>query len=299
MNIFFLSIFASTLIWSIIYEKIFFIIFLTILLTKYLLKTISSKKSLYEKIFEKPSNPSIHTIIPIKLDKIDKYLMEYNKKNPDNRITYTHIGMKALSVAMMTYRRTNAYISYNNLYSLDTSSIGVIVSVGRNDLTAKVIENVENYTISQLPSTLNKSVKNIKKGKDKKLNNLNKSLKFMPSYVFNLFAEITAYLIFNFLYKIKQLTSIRKNCAIAGLTNVSKFKLKEAIACHISLGRSAYALLMGSAEKIPVVVKGKIEVQKVMNIGIICDQRLGNGDDFLLSVKKIEEVFINFQKYIN
>lgn len=303
MNIFFLSIFASTFLWSITYETKFLILFLLILTTKYLLHTLlptNPKKSLYSTIFESPTNPTIHTIIPINLTKIDKYLLTHNKSFPENRITYTHIGLKALSEAMRSFPLTNAYISYNNLYSLNSiTNIGVIVSVNGKDLSAKVIRKIENYGICKIPRTLRKGVKMIKKGKDRRLNSMNRALRFLPSYVFNFFMEIFAFFVFNLFLKIEKFSFFRKNFALAGLTNVSSFGLKEAVACHISLGRTAYVFLMGSCEKKAVVVNGRIEVQNVMNVGVIGDLRLGNGDDFLNSVKKIEEVFENFEDYIN
>ena len=301
MNILILSLTIATLIWSLLSEKRYFIIFFSILLIKYIIQVIKNKniyKNINKPLFEKPENPSIHTILQVRLKKIDNFLKIYNKKNPDNRITYTHIGLKALSSAMMENNNTNCYISFNNLYNSNTSSIGVMVDINGKDLFVKVVRKIQDFGIKELPSKLKKSIKIIKKGKNWKYKILKKIVKITPGYVFNITSYFLSYLVYDFFYKFENLSFFRKNFGVAGLTNVSSFNVKEAIACHIEMGRSTMVFLMGTPFKSPVVVNGKIEIEKVMNIGLLSDLRLGNGDDFLNVINKIKEVFDNFENYL-
>ena len=198
---------------------------------------------------------------------------------------------------MLKYKKLNSYISYNQSFEIDATNIAIVVNVKEKDLVFKVLRNTEKMNINEIPYHLRKGIKSIKKQKNKKINLFNYFIKNIPSYLLAIIGRINFFIFHSFLARIN-MNIIQKNLCFGAITNVSSFNIFEATACHIELIKSSIILLLGTPKKMPIVQDGKIIYKKIMNVGISCDQRLGNGDDFLLAIKKIENVFLNFEKYL-
>lgn len=296
MNIFLIAIFFSIFLWSVVSDCRFLLVFLIILIIISILANLFKKKTkIFNNIFKNPENPTIRSIIKVDITRIDNFLKPYNIKN-QTKITYTHVAIKALSQAIMKYKNINSYISYNQIFQNKSPNIAIVINVKEKDLVFKIVRKTDKMKIKEIPNQINKGIKSIKSQKNKKINLFNIFIKHIPSYLLSLMGRINFFIFHSFLARIN-LNIIQKNLCFAAITNVSAFNIYEATACHIELIKSSIVLLLGTPKKVPVVVNGKIVHKKIMNVGISSDQRLGTGDDFLMAVKEIKDVFMNFEKY--
>ena len=292
--------FISTLIWSFFSDKYFLSIFYTILLLinflRILLINPQNLKS-YNSIFKKPLNPTIYAGFEIRLKKIDSFLKDYNSKNPEKKITYTHIAIKALTEAIKENPKTLSYFSFTNLIILKNIDIAVIVETDKKELITKIIKNAEEKKISELSSILKKDLKRLKKGKNQDLKNLIKIAKLLKSFILNLVLKITTFFLYNFIYNSKN-EEIRKKISFCAVSNCTKLFTDEGYACHITLGRAAFCLVINTPKKKVVYKNGKIIVEKVVFVSIIGDSRKIGLIRFFDMVKRIKEVFLDFKDFV-
>lgn len=300
MNIFFTLIFISTIIWSFFCDKYFLLIFLTILLLQNfvrILLTNPRKLKSYASIFKRPLNPTIYSGFELKLKKIDKYLKNHNLKNPDNKLTYTHIAIKALSEAIKKYPEILNYLSFTNLKIIKNIDIAVIIETNKKELLTKIIKDTEKKKISKYSSILKKEIKSLKKGKSQDLKNLKKLAKKFKSYTLSLIFKISTFFIYNFIYN-SQNQKIRNKIAFCAVSNCTHLFTDEGYACHITLGRAAFCLVINTPRNKVVFENGKIGSQKIVFLSVIGDCRKIGVLRFFGMVQRIKEVWNDFEKFV-
>ena len=311
MNIFFILIFGSTLIWSFFSDKYFLLIFYIVLLLINFIQIFltNEKKSLFfNSIFKKPLNPTIYTGFEIRLNKIDDFLKNYNKRNPENKITYTHIALKALSLGIKKNPETLNYISYTNLKIVENIDISVIIETEKKHLLTKIIKSCENKKISEISKILKKDIKDLKKGNNNDFQKLLKLSKNVKSYTINLILKLSTFLIYNFFFdnSQKKNNELREKISFCAVSNCSKLNTNEGYACHITIGRAAYCLVLNNVQKKPVFVKegeegfleGRVRGVNCMFVSMIGDCRKVGIENFLFLVEDVRKGFEEFEKYI-
>lgn len=125
MNVVTFCLLIATFIWSIVVEHAVLGIFVTILAVYLGLSMYSQRRSLTSlnrklqiSAYNEPGDPSCFAKIPIDLEAADKFLAKYNAENPDEKLSYTTIALKAIGEGLSGSRKINGKLCFGNFVPL-------------------------------------------------------------------------------------------------------------------------------------------------------------------------------------
>jgi pyruvate/2-oxoglutarate dehydrogenase complex dihydrolipoamide acyltransferase (E2) component len=110
--------------------------------------------------------------------------------------------------------------------------------------------------------------------------------------------SLVAFLTYNFGISIPQMGIKAKGFGSAILTNVSGLGFKDATGSLCDFTRTIIVIVLCTPELVPVAVsKDKVEVRKKMTVNVTFDHRLCDGAIMIKAAQRMENVFLNPQKY--
>ena len=306
MNLLLESIAIASLIWSFFYKTILLTIFLTIIILYILFINIylSNNKSKSDKIrfneYNDTGDPTAFAKLQIPLDDIDEFLSEYNKKNPLKKITYSHIGLKAMGLALKEISNSGKY-SFGNLIKATEEEIDVslLVNIENKNIMNLTVKSCCKNSIKQIASQLKGKIGIMKKNKDKRVKRQLNVLRMIPVFIVELVILLVSFVGYDLGMDFKPMKIKRHNFGIGVVTNIVGIKISEAIPAHVHLLRDVMIMLISNPVVKPFVIDGKICRRKVIKINLAFDPRFGNGDCFLNAINKVKEVWMNPFKYLD
>lgn len=306
MNVFTFCLLISTFIWSILFEKSVFLIY-AIIITIYLLLSLyaqrSSLMSLNKKLhiaaYDDTGDPSCYARIPIDLTAADRFLDKYNKENPDIKLTYTIIGLKAIGEAMSVSKKINGKICFGNFVPLDSVDTSVLVDVdGKNVLNVMVI-GCNKHSISELAEQIKGKIRTVKEKKDPNLNKQVKTFSVIPTFIAEILFNTISFISYNIGLPIPPLKVNPNNFGTAILTNISNTGIYDVYAPHCNFTRAILLAAICDSKMEPIVMEdGTIEARKVLNFNITFDHRFADGSDAMHMLARVKDVWMNPEKYV-
>ena len=306
MNLLLKSINIACLIWSFFYDTTLLTIFLTLTILYILFINIylSDNKTNFDKIrineYNDSGDPTAFAKLEIPLDDIDEYLTEYNKKNPLKKITYSHIGIKAMGLALKEVSNSGKY-SFGNIIKatdeeLDTS---LIVNIEDKNIMNLTVRSCYENSIKKIASQMKGKIGQMKKNKDKRVKRQMNVIRMVPAFVVELIIFFVSFIGYNIGMDFKPMKIKRHNFGFGIVTNIVGIKISEAIPAHVNLLRNIIVMMLSNPAVKPFVIDGKICKRKIIKVNLAFDPRFGNGDCFLNVINKVKEVWMNPFKYLD
>ena len=299
MNILLQSIIFSTFIWSLIYANLLFLI-ISLILAIHIFFQMKIKKKNQERFFcsnfYNSGCPQLKVRFEVNMEKIETFLIDYNKKNPLKKLTKSHIALKSIGEALKSTK--NGYITFGNYQNNQESDICLIVNVDKINVSILKVHKCQKNSIKQIASQIKGKIRKIKTHENPDVKDQEKIFKSIPSFLI----EISIWLIGFISYDLQKSWSLLKikinHFGNNGVTNVSGFGCLDAVATHVPCAKS-FVLLVLNGERDKVVFEdGRFFSRRVAWVNLTLDSRFGYGDGVLMLVEKIENFWKNFEDYL-
>lgn len=142
--------------WALLFDFKFLFLLLLLLLTYHFLQSFvfkRSHKSLFQRfrpeVQGKVGYPTILARMEIDCDRIDRFIDEYNEKNPDNRLSYSQVAIKSLGEMMKNSRTMSKTVRFCNVTEIQPGLI-LLVDVQGKQLGQICIRDIDKMNITEI-----------------------------------------------------------------------------------------------------------------------------------------------------
>ena len=247
-----------------------------------------------------PSDPSCFGTIEVNCDILDDFLDKYNKQNPKNTITYTHIFLRALGLTMRRIKGLNGKIVFGNFVPFETVDISCVVDIEGENITAVTVKDCGKQSISEIRNQVNAKVKRVKLKKCEAVKEQMRVSDLLPTALLSLVIHLSSFLAYSCDMDVHALR-LKKNCfGSIVLTNVSKMNIKDTFAPLTEFSNTMMTAVICAPTLKPVVNENKeIVVRKIINFNITFDHRFADGSQASTMVTIIEEILKHPDSLLN
>lgn len=306
MNILLLAIAIASLIWSIFYDNFVLITFISLIIIYIITTTIFLKDNnttIFQKLriaeYQDSGDPTAFAKLDIPLDDIDKYLAEYNKKNPLKKITYSHIGLKAMGLALKEIQGCGKH-SFGNFIEAEDEELSssLIVNIENKNIMNLTVRDCYNSSLKEIAAQMKGKVGKMKKNKDPTVKRQMKLVRLLPSFIVHFLILFSGFMSYNLGLDFKPFKIKRHNFGFGVITNVTGFDVSDVIPAHINLLRDVLVMIISNPVVKPFAENGKIVKRKVVKVNLAFDPRFGKGECFFNAINKVKEVWTDPFKYL-
>ena len=306
MNVLLQSIAIASLIWSYFYDNLLLTVFLTLIILYIIFVNIflkNNKTTIFQKFriseYQDSGDPTAFAKLDVPLDKIDKILSEYNKKNPLKRITYSHIGLKAMGLALKEIQGCGKH-SFGNFIEAEDNELSssLIVNIENKNIMNLTVNDCYNNSLKDIAAQMKGKIGEMKKNKDPRVKRQMNIIRMIPSFIVHLVILFSGFITYNLGLDFKPFKLKRHNFGFGVITNVTGFDVSDVIPAHINLLRDVLVMIISNPVVKPFVENGKIVKRKVVKVNLAFDPRFGKGACFLNAINKVKEVWMDPFKYL-
>ncbi len=302
MNISVKAIAIATFIWGLLFEPRFFLIFASLLsiytLLGYWVGETNSNKKFNIMSYKDSGDPTGFAKMEIKLKKLDKFLEDYNSKNPQSKLSYTQIGLKSLGEAMKRVKTINGYFSFGNFMPLKDVTSSLIVDIEGKNVINLSVPGCGSSSIRGIRSKIKGKIGKIKRNKDKRVKRQMNVIKYIPSFMIGMLINTLSFLSYNLGIPFPLIKFKKRHFGNCMLTNVIGFNVEDALPSLVNIARTVMVEIINTPKIKAVAENGKIVKGKVLNLNFCFDPRYGKGACFLEALAIIKDVWLNPEKYV-
>ncbi len=243
------------------------------------LKKISSWRQISLVTWEKPQDPSVYGLLESDMTKA-LALLEKLRGQASEKITLTHLVIKAIAKTLATFPEINVLIRRNRLYVRDSVDIFVQVFLDEKekaDLSGAKIRDAHLKSLETIAKELKNQSQKIRNGDDPNLKRSKNLLHFLPPRFLKWAIKILGFIGYDLNLSPGFLKLPPDPFGAAMLTNVGMFGLKMGWAPLVPFSRTPMVLLMGEVTDQPVAQNGQVVIKPILNIGITIDHRIIDG----------------------
>lgn len=249
--------------------------------------------------YDETGDPSCYAKLPIDLTTVDDFLAKYNEENPDSKLTYTIIALKAMGEALSVSKKINGKICFGNFIPLESVDISVLVDVEGENLVNVLVKGCNKNSLKEIANQIKGKIRIVKEKKDPALNHQIKTFAKIPTFVAELIISLSSFVTYNLGIPIPQLKMQANSFGTAVLTNITGFEMYDAYAPHVNFCRTVMLGVITDNRMVPVVNdEGEIEPRKYMNFNITFDHRFADGSDAMHMLAKAKDVWMHPHKYV-
>ena len=284
----------SVFVWSALYQWSLLLIYFTILFIYYFLslkyeqkKHNTPSKKFKAAVYDASASGFWKIKFHIDTSYADAFLAEFNKKNPDLMLSYTHIGLKALANALLAGNNNFAKINFGSLVPLESPTISTIVNIKDKNLTMIPVKDVDKKGIVDIRKSLKNIVKTTKLGKNKDVNMMKQVFRFISPIIIRLIGDVLVFVIYSLDITINKAFT-KEHFGTAVLTNVSNMHVMDSFLKAQNEVRNSVLLSMNRPVYRGVVDEsGEIQIRKIMVVNASLEARVYD----ILDSKELGEAF--------
>lgn len=299
-------IYNSVLIWSVFYQRSLLAIYLSILLIYYLFSKRTegkNKMSLGRKMIAGSYTSPVFNLImafnKLRVDKADEFLKLYNKKNPDKKLTYTYLCIKALTEGTFSDGKVNRKKCFGQFIPLNHIDICTIINIDYTNAYLFVLRNAEKYGLVGLRENLRHEFIKIKKGKNEDVNREFKTFGLFSAPALFLLIKVAMFLVNQLDITIEPAKLFKDHFGTLLFSNVSGFSLENFVTYPVNIGGMGAGLLFNSPKKRGVVNdKGEIEIGTIIQSNFGFKRSLYTVEEVDSFLRKFVDVFDNPSNYL-
>ena len=221
-----------------------------------------------------PHDPSCYGTLDLDCEIIDKFLENYNSKNPDAKITYTHFFMKLIGLGIEKAPDANGTIAFGQFVPFKGVNISTLVAVGKKNLTGVTVSNCQKLSLSEIRKKTNARIKKIKTDKDEDTNHQINTIKFIPAFIIECIIDITSFISYSLGIGFKFLRIKKYSFGNIILTNVSPLPFIDTFAPLVNFSE-AFMVAVICKPKLRAIVgpNRKMEIRKMIKLNVTFDHR--------------------------
>ena len=287
-----------------VYFILFFITLYFVLSYVYVPSRASKFNSIRRKIqistWSDPVRPNILGYFQVKVSNTLAFLEKASKSSGEN-ITMTHLVFKAIGHVFKDFPDVNGKIAFGNYINYPTVSGTLLVSLDEgNDLFYVPINDVANKNLTAISTEVKKKSLSLREGQDRKLKEKStNAFKYLPSCVVAIIFEVSAFISSNMGIPLPMFNLKRHEFGSFVVTSVGMHNVEVGYPPLVPICRCPALFCVTSVHDEPLVVDGKVVVEKVLNICCNADHRFIDGMRAVTIQNRIREILENPEKFFS
>lgn len=305
MNVFTFGLLLATGLWSIIYDqrliKIFFIVVGIYILLELYYRTkshMSSRKKISIATWSDTGDPTVRGRVEIDLTNVDNFITRFNKENPNTKLTYTHIALKSLGLAADDNYSNFGKICFGSFLPAKSMDVSVFVNLDDKRTANVLVRDCKNSSILDIVKQLKQKISYLKNQKSDDLDLKFKILNYIPTFIIQIIFTTFSFISYNLGISLPLLGMKVDQFGYAVVVNVGKLGISGLFIPLTSFTKSILVGVVNAVYDKPVVVDGKIEIRKHLDLCVTFDHRFADGSDANKMLKRMTDVWVNPDKYL-
>ena len=260
----------------------------------------SVRKKIAASSWGAPSDPSCYGNLEFNCEKIDAFIESHNKKNPEQKISYTHFFIKLFGKSFIKAPDANGVFAFGQFVPFKGVNLNTVVDINKKNLVTIPINNCELLKFSQIREQLNKRVKDIKKNKDLETNEFMKKMSLLPTPFVSALLQFSTFVSYYLGIDFAPLKLKKYAFGNIVLTNVSSYKIYNTFAPLVNFSHSSLVAVICRPFMKPVVnEEGEIVPRKVINLNVTFDHRYGDGGMLNLILEELYRLIDNTHELLD
>jgi pyruvate dehydrogenase E2 component (dihydrolipoamide acetyltransferase) len=230
------------------------------------------------------------------LEYIERFEKRYGKK-----LTVTQLVTKTVGELLSRYPDLNAVLRLNRIYLREQVNVCLNVMVpdpeaGRADLLTAKITDVDQKSLLQIATDLERKAARIRSGEDPLQRGPGaRVMRRLPGLLMKPLVTTLSFLHYGLNLDLSWLGFPRDPFGSAQVTSLGSLSLSSAtiLGPLVPFTRMPLLVLFGSIHEAPVVENGEIEVGKVMNVTFTVDHRFTDGSEGVGAVAAFKQIMEN------
>lgn len=292
----------SVFTWSLFYDLRLIYIFSFIVVIYVIFDLIArrnARTSLSQKLrianWDDMGEPTSIIKLNVELETVDQFLMEYNKQNPDNPLSYIHFAARSMAEAVSFDKNYSGKICLGNFYYDDSVKFTVmdrfINSKGEEEFKTVFLDDVKNKNLKDIQT-------DIKKGIEEDYHIHMGWVTKVPFYIVDWIVRLSFFISYEIGLPMK-FFNIRKNHFGYGfIINTGAYDIQNLVYPLINVARTPFIVTIGKPFKKPKVVDGKLVIKKLLQFNVTGDHRFGDGSYVRTMIQKMKAVWAKPEEHI-
>lgn len=305
MNVFTFGLLLSTAIWSLIFDFRLMKMF-SIVVGIYVIFDIYFRFRGYTSVRKKMSiatwndtgDPTAHGCIEIDLTAADDLINKYNLQNPENRLSYTHIALKALGHATDDSFNNFGTLCFGSYIPAQSMDLSVFVELYENQTATIIIRDCKNLSITEIARQLKQKIDYLKNKKGSSFKLQLRLLDYIPTFIVQIIFNTLSFLSYNLGISIPLLDIKPNQFGYAVVVNAGKLGISNIYVPLTNFTKSIMVAVINAPYDKPVIVNNEVMIRKYIDICVTFDHRFADGSDGAKMIKRMEDVWINPKKYL-
>lgn len=247
--------------------------------------------------FKDGGDPCVYSRELFDMTEIEAFFEKFNAENPQNRITLTHLCVRAVAESLTITGRNGGVVSAGHFMPDKEIDVSVLVNIGGSNLGSVVVKDANHCSLVDISNKLFQTVSKMRKGKDEQLNDQMKLFRRIPSSIMQLLVRVIAFISYDLGLPVPAAKVTAKHFGHAIVTNVSGMEFKDAIAPLVPICKPICVVVMNQIFEKPIVVNGEVKVRRVLYVNSSFDHRYADGHDAGKMFAAFRKVFTNPAKY--
>ena len=244
-------------------------------------------------IMAKRSDAMNMITLDIPIEPINRYLNE--KRKEGKRYSHLSVFIAAYLQTVAQFPALNRFVVNKTIYARNEIAIGMVVLKGGKIDSHGTISKLylqPDYTIDDVQATMEQFIDENRNVDSQ--NSTDKFIKFILSVPGLLRFGI---MLFKLLDKYgllpKKIIDISPFHVSAVVTNLASIRTNHIYHHVYDFGTTSIALAMGNLREVPKRVKGEIEFERCMPVGLVMDERIASGSYFALAFRRFRKLLEN------
>lgn len=238
---------------------------------------LSSWRRLAVHVWGRPSDPTVYGNIDIDMRQSLAWIEEAERVS-GNRITVTHMVVKAIAQALAAQPEANAIVSGGKIWIRD--SIDVYCQIATDDgadLSGAKVDGADGKSVINIASELRERVERVRAHRDLGSEKTKASLGRVPDRALGLVLRLVEWLTYDRRLDLSRFGIAYDQFGSAMVSNVGGFRVGHALAPLVPVSRVPVVLLVAGVHERPLAENGKVIAAPMMTIGCTFDHRLIDG----------------------
>ncbi len=228
--------------------------------------------------------------LDIPIEPMSKYLNE--KRKEGKRYSHLSLIIAAYLQTVAEFPALNRFVVNKTIYRRNEIAVGMVVLKGGkidSHGTMSKLYLQPHYSLDDVQETIEKYIEDNRKEENE--NGTDKIIKVLVSIPGLLrFGVCFFKLLDKFGLLPKSIIDVSPFHVSAVVTNLASIRTNHIYHHVYDFGTTSLALAMGNLREVPVRVKGEIEFERCMPIGLVMDERIASGSYFALAFRKFKKL---------
>ncbi len=241
-------------------------------------------------IMAKRSDAMNMITLDIPIEPMSKYLNE--KRKEGKRYSHLSLIIAAYLQTVAEFPALNRFVVNKTIYRRNEIAVGMVVLKGGkidSHGTMSKLYLQPHYSLDDVQETIEKYIEDNRKEENE--NGTDKIIKVLVSIPGLLRFGVCFFKLLDKLGLLpKSIIDVSPFHVSAVVTNLASIRTNHIYHHVYDFGTTSLALAMGNLREVPVRVKGEIEFERCMPIGLVMDERIASGSYFALAFRKFKKL---------